>query len=211
MKDLKIKERIRKGTFAGLALLAVTYLPTSCAKESSPNKAINYLRLETDLIRHEGERLQVYDDKTGKALSSSITAEGNPTIGVGFNLNREDARSRLKKAGLDYTQVYTGTKQITQEQSREWLKYDLAQAVKDARHYVGDEHFQQLNGEAKEIVINLAFNLGSARLGNFQKLKSALIARDYKTASAEMKDSNWYNQTGNRAKELTERMNKLTD
>ena len=47
------------------------------------------------------------------------------------------------------------------------------------------------------------------RLSKFVKMKAAVDKRDWETAAAEMKDSKWYKQTGNRAKDLVLRMKNI--
>lgn len=56
------------------------------------------------------------------------------------------------------------------------------------------------------VLTDMMFNLGYARLSLFKKLFQALKNQDYVAASNEMKDSNWYKQTGNRAKKLCDMM-----
>ena len=56
------------------------------------------------------------------------------------------------------------------------------------------------------VLTDMMFNLGYVRLSGFKKLFQALKNQDYMAASNEMKDSNWYRQTGNRAKKLCDMM-----
>ena len=56
------------------------------------------------------------------------------------------------------------------------------------------------------VLTDMMFNLGYVRLSGFKKLLKALKNQDYVAASNEMKDSNWYKQTGNRAKKLCSMM-----
>lgn len=56
------------------------------------------------------------------------------------------------------------------------------------------------------VLTDMMFNLGYNRLSGFKKLLQALKKGDYEAASNEMKDSNWYKQTGNRAKKLCSMM-----
>jgi len=49
---------------------------------------------------------------------------------------------------------------------------------------------------------NMAYNLGITRLSKFKKMIAALEATDYLTASKEAKDSQWYNQVGERAERI---------
>lgn len=57
-----------------------------------------------------------------------------------------------------------------------------------------------------EVILNMAFNLGSPRLFGFKKMRAALESRDFERAADEMKDSAWYSQVGSRAVRLVEEM-----
>jgi len=77
--------------------------------------------LQELIIRHEGMVLYVYPDSMG-----------NPTVGVGFNLNSPGAREKLREAGLDYERVMR-----TWEMTRtRWLRSGrgLAQLRTDNAH-----------------------------------------------------------------------------
>ncbi|GAG78226.1 unnamed protein product [marine sediment metagenome] len=57
-----------------------------------------------------------------------------------------------------------------------------------------------------EVLVNMCFNMGIARLSSFKKMLAALESGDYETAAVEGLDSRWANQVGNRAIELMEIM-----
>ena len=54
----------------------------------------------------------------------------------------------------------------------------------------------------------MCFNMGSPRVSKFKKMLGALKVQDYQTASKEMLDSKWANQVPNRARRLSEIMEK---
>ena len=54
----------------------------------------------------------------------------------------------------------------------------------------------------------MCFNMGSPRVSKFKKMFAALEVQDYQTASKEMLDSKWANQVPNRARRLSEIMEK---
>ncbi len=56
----------------------------------------------------------------------------------------------------------------------------------------------------QEALINFVFNVGIGTTMKFKNAMAALEAHDYDTAAAEMLDSNWAKQVGNRAIEVTE-------
>ena len=66
--------------------------------------------------------------------------------------------------------------------------------------------FQNINDEAKSVVINMCYQLGIRGFSKFKKTIYLLETEQYDDASIEMLDSLWAKQTPNRAKELSERL-----
>ena len=64
--------------------------------------------------------------------------------------------------------------------------------------------FQNINDEAKSVVINMCYQLGLRGFSKFKKTIYLLETEQYDDASIEMLDSLWAKQTPNRAKELSE-------
>lgn len=182
------------------------YVPSLELREVQPaphveQKAVSsfdYPRLVKDIKRHEDVREISYDD-----------GEGVRTVGAGFNLEREDARQKIEKLGLDYNAVFRGTQKLELSQIEKLLADDIEMALSDAKSYVGTKDWQELDGGAQEIITNMSYNLGKTKLSKFVKLRRALINEDYVGAAREMKDSRWYNQVGNRGRELVERMSNI--
>jgi hypothetical protein len=167
-------------------------------------KAINTLdvaQTKKDIIRHETggmrqNKLFVYYD------SKNI-----PTIGIGLNLQEGRQKARLKKIGLDINQVLKGKQGLTTAQMWQLFNEDFNVALNDAKSFVSN--FNSLHPDAQSIIVNMSFNMGLPTLNNFKNLRAALEnpqGPDYQTAAKEMKDSPWYRQTGNRSKELVNRM-----
>lgn len=156
---------------------------------------INYARLEETLKRHEGVRDLTYRD-----------IKGNFTIGIGFNLEKGGARARIRELGLDYDSVLRGTTRLTQRQIDLLFGEDLSRAITDAEAYVGKEYWKDLDGDAKEVITNMAFNIGLPKLSGFVRMREALRKQDYARVADEMIDSKWYHQIGNRSKELVDQM-----
>ena len=165
--------------------------------ETSLNKSKR--NLEQTLLRHEGKRNWAYKD-----------TKGIKTIGIGFNLEKADARERIENLGLKYENIRDGKQPLTDKQIDILLQQDIQTAKTDARKYFGNG-FDALPSEAQEIIENMAYNLGYTRLKGFKNLKDALKKGDYQKAAYEMKNSKWYNQVGNRSKELVRKMKALTN
>ena len=113
-------------------------------------------------------------------------SEGYWTIGVGTCIDQ--------RAGCG----------ITREESRYLLRNRIAiaeQAVADRLPWTKD-----LAPIRRAVLENMAFNEGLAHLMDFHKMLTALAMGDYKTAAAEMLDSLWARQVGDRAKRLAKQM-----
>jgi len=63
-----------------------------------------------------------------------------------------------------------------------------------------------LSEPRRAVLINMVFNLGYPRFSKFKKMLKAIKDKDFNRAAAEMLDSRWARQVGNRAIELAEIM-----
>lgn len=138
------------------------------------------------IITNEGWRNHVYDDGVG-----------NPTIGVGFNLNRPDARALINSLGLSYTAVRNGEVDLTNEQILILLNGDLATAINLAASVF--PNLGQISSTRQVVLIDMTFNLGN-RIRGFQRLIRAVAANDWEAAASEMQNSRWYTQVGRRGR-----------
>lgn len=84
------------------------------------------------------------------------------------------------------------------------LKNDIDEAVGIARQLL--PRFDDLDDVRQEVIANMAFNLGYPRLSGFKKFLVAVNAHNFQRASAEMQDSLWYKQVGDRGKRLAKAM-----
>lgn len=82
------------------------------------------------------------------------------------------------------------------------LSNDLDDAEHDAKAWLGEPTWNELQDPRKAVVIDMAFNLGASRLSGFQKLRMAIVGGDWARAAAEMRQSRWAGQVGARATEL---------
>ena len=128
---------------------------------------------------HEGFRETIYLDTLKKA-----------TIGYGHLVTDED----------DFEEG----KQYSKEVLLAVFEKDFEKAQMGADQLVG--HIQELHIEAKNVITEMVFQLGTQGVRNFRKMISALEARDYQRASAEMLDSRWHAQTTNRCENLSKIM-----
>lgn len=82
---------------------------------------------------------------------------------------------------------------------------DFEEAVSDAAAVVG-ETWVGLDEVRRAVLVDLAFNLGRARLARFERTLDAVRQGEYGGAATELLDSNWANQVRSRATKLSEMM-----
>ena len=136
--------------------------------------------------RNEGYKPKVYLD-----------TEGHPTVGIGFNLDRSDARQRLTAVGADYDAVRSGSAPLTDYQIRTLFNDDMASAVSCASSWLYSI-WGRLSMDRRSAIADMAFNLGCSGLKKFRNMKAALERLDYSGAAREMRDSRWCRQVKSR-------------
>ena len=134
------------------------------------------------IMHHEGVRLAVYDDATGKPIVAGDVVQGNPTIGVG--------------------RLLTDDRGITEDEVMLLLKNDLAWVAKKAESY---GFWNRLDSARQMVIMGMIFNMGN-RFDQFKKMIAVREVGDYQEASVQMMDSRWAKTVKGRAVELSEQM-----
>jgi len=137
------------------------------------------------LSDHEGVKLKVYDDYTGKELKAGDVLVGHPTIGIGRN---------VAKDGLG----------ISQKEAEFMLMNDIDRVKEEIK----DFPILHLNEVRTAVIIDMAFNMGITRFNDFKwpKFFKAVANEEWQKATEEMLDSNWARQTKRRSKNLSKMM-----
>jgi len=143
-------------------------------------------RTKVVVTNHEGRRKTVYLDQFG-----------HPTIGIGFNLDRPDARSRIEALGLDYDAVRDGTQSLTDAQIDQLFAGDFNASVIGARSLV--PNFDSLTSNAQIVLVDMVFNMGVGGVAGFTAMLGALAKNDYQAAVKGMQNSKWASQVPSRA------------
>lgn len=120
--------------------------------------------------RWEGRRNSVY-----------VCPAGYKTIGVGHRIKSGENFSRLSCKQIDSL-----------------LLRDTVSAYVSARRNI--KNFDSLPRDIKLIAVDMNFCLGRTGFSKFKKTIAALEAKDFLTASRELKNSRWHLQTGKRAR-----------
>lgn len=120
----------------------------------------------------------------------------------------EGFRSRPYKDTEDILTIGYGTNlealDITKEEAEVWMRKDLNKIIEIL---CDDPLFMQIDKRARrEVIIEMAYNLGISGLYKFKKMWAAIDNSSWELAAKEMLDSKWARQVGNRAVRLAERM-----
>lgn len=179
---------IQRNCFRWICILVGTWAISCLAFDE-----IDRAKLAKQLERHEGKRSKVYLD-----------SEGIPTIGIGFNLKRSDAKAKIESLGLDYQQVLDGKQELTDAQIQTLFDADISASIAECKKLYGN--FDELSEVRQRVLADMMFNLGPTRLAGFKKMAEAIKAKDFPRAADEMRNSKWYEQVKVRGVTLVEMM-----
>ncbi len=139
---------------------------------------------------HEGIRAAPYKDSLGI-----------PTIAVGFNMTRPDARVRLAQVGL---KSWAPPILLSDKQIQQLLDLDVSDCIADVKDVI--RHFDALSDNRKCVLVDMRFNLGPMRFRAFAHMISAVNDGAFDEAANQMLASVWASQVGHRATEDAEMM-----
>src|SRR5262249_29204419 len=125
-------------------------------------------------------------------------------IGVGFNLERPDARAQIELLGLDYKAVSDGRAPLNEAQIDALLDVTIDEAIKVARRSVSN--FDKLSSNRQAILVDMAFTMPGEMIHSFPEFRAAVEAGKWDRAKKEMVASQWHNQVGNRAPPMEDAM-----
>lgn len=154
---------------------------------------------ELDIITQIIPRVKQHE---GVKPKKYLDSKGIPTIGVGFNLNRKDSDEILKSIGVNPVKIKSGKQELTQKQMDDLLIKDLKNSKNSAERIIGD--LSQHPAGVQGVLIEMTFNLGATGISKFKNFIQQIKNKKYKEASAEMLNSKWSKQVGNRAKTLSD-------
>ena len=131
------------------------------------------------IIKHEGLRTRPYQDSLGLW-----------TVGVGHLIG--DGKSLPSDMNREFSQ----------KEVMDMFEQDFAKHYSIAQRTPG---WDKANEAGKGAMIDLAFNMGQW-WNKFPNTAKALAAGDFSGAAAGLRDSKWFQQVGNRGKEITSLM-----
>ncbi len=89
---------------------------------------------------------------------------------------------------------------ITQDESRYMLRNDIARRVAECEQRF--DWWLTLDAVRQQVIVCMAFQLGTDGVAKFAKMCAALRQRDYAAAADEMVDSDWHEQTPARCERM---------
>jgi len=93
---------------------------------------------------------------------------------------------------------------LTEREAEYLLRNDIDEA--DNWCQVSLPYYKMLSVARKSVLIDMYVNLGATGLLKFKRMHAALENKDYHKAAAEMLDSKWATQVGNRSIQLSKIM-----
>ena len=146
-----------------------------------------------ELVKHEGLRLQVYQDTLGI-----------DTIGIGRNLKdrgiSKEELDELDIPTIDHVYEYGITEadaMLLAENDVQIVEEELLRA---------HPCVEELDAVRQLVLVDMAFNMGVPRLCKFKKMWNAIHEKKFDAASKEMLDSRWANQVKSRSVKLANAM-----
>ena len=150
-------------------------------------------KLLEELVKHEGLRLQVYQDTLGI-----------DTIGIGRNLEdrgiSKEELDELDIPSIDHIYEYG----ITEADAMVLAQNDVQ--IVEEELLRAHPCVEDLDAVRQLVLVDMAFNMGVPRLCKFVKMWNAIYEQKFATASKEMLDSRWANQVKSRAIKLSNAM-----
>jgi len=137
---------------------------------------MKFARLEERVCRDEGFRPNPYLDTVEVA-----------TIGYGTTRILGEA-------------VSLNTPVMSESIARQILRQDLFMACLDAQDLF--IRFDEMDSVRQEVLVNMAYNMGKSRLAGFKLMLAAAKTLDYIGMAAQMRDSKWFEQVGQRGLRL---------
>ena len=146
-----------------------------------------------ELVKHEGLRLQVYQDTLGI-----------DTIGIGRNLKDRG----ISKEELDELDIPTIDNiyeyGITEADAMVLAENDVQ--IVEEELLRAHPCVEDLDAVRQLVLVDMAFNMGVPRLCKFKKMWNAVHEQKFDIASKEMLDSRWANQVKSRSVKLANAM-----
>lgn len=130
--------------------------------------------------KHEGLRLKIYDDATGKPLGPGSIVVGHPTIGYGRSLDIDG---------------------ITPQEALDLTTNELPHREADLKLIFPAPKWEQLGAARQAALIDMHYALGTTGFRDFHVMVTALLNQQWDTAAGAMLGSLWGREAPSRVHE----------
>lgn len=127
---------------------------------------------KTHFVKYEGVKNKPYKDA------------GGFSVGIGHFLG---------KNGVNINKVYTP------REIDNFFNNDLEKAKVAAKRVFSS--IEKHPDGVQIVLVSLTFNMGQGGISKFKKFRAAIEKKNYGVAAAELKDSKWFRQVGNRGRD----------
>ena len=117
-------------------------------------------------------------------------------------LENEGFKSKPYQCSEGVWTIGHGITYLTEEESKRIVADRIAEKHLGLGGTV--DWYNDLPPEVQGVILEMTFQMGTSGMLLFKKMIKAMQDKDWKQASAEMKDSKWYRQTPNRCERLAE-------
>tara|TARA_R110000822_G_scaffold4725_5_gene20323 strand:+ start:61 stop:519 length:459 start_codon:yes stop_codon:yes gene_type:complete len=141
---------------------------------------MNIEKLREQLKIDEGVKYEIYEDHLGYK-----------TFGIGHLVKTND-----KEYG-----DHVGTP-VSEERVNSIFDEDVIIYINESKKVFGN--LEEMPEDVQRVIVNMCFNMGAPKLLQFKKFIKAISNKQWIEAAAEMMDSKWAQQVGDRAERLKE-------
>ena len=127
---------------------------------------------------------QFFEENEGRVKHVYPDPAGNSAIGVGFNLDRKDARQKITALGLDYDKILSGQQQMSDDQITRLRDTVIEEGVATVKTAIPS--FDQLSMERQIVLMDMATNMGQDRFFGFSRMIDAVNIGDFEQAAWEI-------------------------
>ncbi len=149
---------------------------------------MNRKMIEDLITKHEGYKSRVYFD-----------SKGNPSIGIGWNLNSAGSDVLCHLLGVSLDDLKSGRVYLSDGLIDKAFDYQLGAALLSAAHLFPG--FMSMPDVVQAVIADMIFNMGYPRFATFRDMIAALNSGDWKRAAVAAGDSLWAEQVPSRAKD----------
>lgn len=142
--------------------------------------------LPSNNTKDKNKRLEVIRRHEGEELAPYLDTRNNRTVGVGINID-DPAMSKLVPVA-----VLEGKRNLTPQESSDTYNKAYLIAESDAIKFVTPGTFTTLHPKAKQVLVDMSYNMGYPKLSEFKKMRQALLNGNYAKAAEELMDSKYY-------------------